>query len=96
MHGLPLTWTSKITDWDPPDGFADVQEAGPYTYWRHEHRFVPDGDETLTIDRVDYQVPGGPLGRLAHGLLVRRDLASIFAYRAEQLIERFGEPMLDG
>jgi ligand-binding SRPBCC domain-containing protein len=36
---------------------------------------------TLVRDTVDYSLPLGRLGMLAHGLFVRRDLDRIFAFR---------------
>jgi hypothetical protein len=39
---------------------------------------------------VDYELPLGPLGTLAHLLFVRRQLDAIFAYRRQRCAERFG------
>ena len=79
--GAPMRWVSRITVWDPPHRFADEQERGPYRYWHHLHEFraVPGGTELL--DRVTYALPLGPLGRLAHALVVRPQLRAIFRFR---------------
>ena len=54
----------------------DVQLSGPYRLWHHTHDFEPLADGgTLMRDTVRYALPLGPLGALAHRLLVRRDLA---------------------
>lgn len=82
-HGIPLRWTTEIIEWSPPHGFIDEQISGPYRLWRHEHRFVPDGDGTIMRDRVTYRLPFGMLGRGVHTMMVRRDVARIFDYRAE-------------
>jgi len=42
------------------------------------------------MDRVEYTLPLGPLGRLAHLLLVGRQLESIFDFRARTVAEMFG------
>lgn len=83
LHHVPLGWTSRIDEWDPGRSFVDRQLRGPYRLWRHRHTFeaVPAG--TLVRDTVDYSLPLGRLGRLAHGLFVRRDLERIFAFRHE-------------
>lgn len=96
--GLPLRWRSMIREYDPPYRFVDVQLWGPYTRWEHRHLFLEgtrDGEGegplgTWVEDRVVYQLPLGPLGRMAHRLLVRRQIEAIFAYRRERLLERFG------
>jgi ligand-binding SRPBCC domain-containing protein len=60
---------------------VDAQVRGPYRLWRHTHTFERRPDGTLVRDHVSYEIPLGPLGELAHRLLVRRDLAQIFDYR---------------
>ncbi len=76
--GVPLTWVSRIEEWDEPNGFADVQESGPFRAWRHRHLFE---DGRLT-DRVEYEVPLARLGGgLVDRLLIRPDLDAMFAHR---------------
>lgn len=89
LHGLPVTWESEIVEWNPPRGFVDVQLRGPYRRWHHRHTFEPAGDETWMSDTVDYALPLGPLGTLAHALLVRRDVETIFRYRRAVIDEIF-------
>lgn len=93
--GFPQKWVSEITAYDPPHRFVDEQLEGPYALWHHEHRFRaveegPRGPGTEVTDTVTYALPFGPLGRLAHALLVRRQLESIFRYRKARLPELLG------
>ena len=84
LHGIPVNWHTTIQAWDPPHRFVDVQVRGPYALWHHTHVLEPDGPaHTLVHDRVRYALGFGPLGELAHRLLVRRDLEAIFAFRQE-------------
>jgi ligand-binding SRPBCC domain-containing protein len=87
LHALPLRWRTRIAVWDPPRRFVDVQLSGPYLLWHHTHDFepAPGGDGTLMRDTVRYALPFGPLGSLAHRLLVRRDLAAIFDFRQDAI-----------
>jgi ligand-binding SRPBCC domain-containing protein len=89
LHGIPVTWKTKITAWDPPRRFVDEQIRGPYRLWVHEHVFEEDGEGTIVEDFVRYAIPFGPLGSLAARLLVARDLKAIFGYREAQLREVF-------
>jgi ligand-binding SRPBCC domain-containing protein len=81
LRGIPFSWRTRIAEWEPPLRFVDEQLRGPYALWEHTHTFTnaPDGG-TLVQDTVRYQLPLGPLGRLALPL-VRRDLSRIFGYR---------------
>jgi len=95
--GFPQTWVSEITAYDPPHRFVDEQRVGPYALWRHEHRFIAVGGGTEVRDRVEYALPFGALGRLAHTVLVRRQLDAIFAYREEALLRELAhEPPTGG
>lgn len=90
-RGVPLRWTTLITKYEPPHRFVDVQLRGPYGYWHHTHTFAETADGGTSIgDEILYQMPFGPLGRLAHWAVVRRDLERIFAYRRQVIAERFG------
>ena len=79
-----MRWQTRIAVWEPPHRFVDVQLRGPYKLWEHTHTFESDGDgATVIADRVEYALPLGPLGAIAHRIVVRRDLARIFDHRAE-------------
>ncbi len=88
---LRLRWVTRITRWVPHSEFEDVQEEGPYRTWIHTHRFDDEGDHVVMRDRVEYDLPFGPLGRLAHRLLVRRQLQMIFDFRRRAIEEVFAE-----
>lgn len=86
LHGFPLRWRSKITNWDPPARFVDEQVRGPYWLWIHEHRFEERNDGTLAHDHVRYAVL---FDSLIHRLFIRPDIEKIFAYRERKLREIF-------
>jgi ligand-binding SRPBCC domain-containing protein len=88
MHGFPFRWESRITEFRENAMFADEQLVGPYRYWYHRHLFrtVPDG--VAIEDEVEYQLPFGLLGRVAHAAFVRRQLEQIFDYRAHAIAAR--------
>lgn len=88
--GVPQRWVSEITVWEPPRRFVDEQRRGPYRRWHHLHEFRATAGGTEIRDRVTYELPLGPLGRLAHGLVVRRQLESIFAFRERAVRDLFG------
>ena len=84
LHRLPIAWLTRIEEWVPSERFVDMQLTGPYRLWHHTHTFRPHPDGgTLMTDTVRYALPFGPLGSLAHRVLVRRDLERIFDYRAQ-------------
>jgi len=81
VHGIPLRWTSRIEEWEPGRVFVDRQIRGPYALWHHRHTFVAAAAGTIVRDQVDYALPLGRLGDVAHPLFVRRDLERIFDHR---------------
>ena len=88
--GLPLRWRAYVREYDPPYRFVDVQVRGPWARWEHRHLFLEEGGGTWVEDRVTYRLPLGPLGRLAHGALVQRQLRALWAYRQARLGELLG------
>jgi len=90
MLGIPLTWVTLIADVEAPYKFVDTQLKGPYKRWWHEHSFesVPGG--VMMRDRVEYELPLGPLGDLAHGIFVKQKLQRIFDFRTRTLERLFG------
>ena len=82
---VPLHWKTIIREYEPPFLFVDEQAKGPYLLWRHRHTFEPAQSGTKVADHLDYALPFGPLGTLAHALVVRSQLLEIFDYRQEQL-----------
>lgn len=84
LFGVRFYWKTLIEQWSPEDSFVDSQLKGPYSLWRHTHEFEElDRDRTLMRDRVEYRIPFGILGRVAHRLFVKKALKKIFDYRAE-------------
>ena len=96
LHGVPLRWESRIAEHRDRAFFADEMLRGPYRRWYHRHLFseVPGGVEI--VDVVEYTLPFGLLGRVAHALIVRRQLDAIFAYRRAAVASRFGAPAAAG
>jgi ligand-binding SRPBCC domain-containing protein len=92
-HGLPIAWRTEIVSWNPPRSFVDMQVRGPHRLWHHRHSFSAVDGGTAMVDTVNYELPLGLLGRIAHGLGVRRDLERVFDYRMKVVGERFGAPI---
>lgn len=80
LFGVPLRWRASISHWQPPIEFVDEQLHGPYSLWRHTHRFHENGEQTIVKDIVLYQLPFSPFGEIFHPL-VRLQLERIFRYR---------------
>jgi uncharacterized protein (TIGR01777 family) len=78
---LPVTWTALHTDFVEGEWFADRQTSGPFAQWRHTHRFTDAPDGSVLEDRIEYELPLGPVGALAAGRMVREKLVRMFAYR---------------
>jgi len=83
------TWEAEITEFAWDDHFCDRQLRGPFAYWNHCHRVASEVRSgiagTTVIDHVEYEPPFGSIGALANRLLLRRQIASTFAYRQQQL-----------
>ena len=88
---VPLKWKTIITKVNFQKSFTDFQKKGPYKYWNHFHEFVPNEKGVLMRDKVDYELPFGFLGSIAHKLLVKKKLETIFSYRNQILEDTFNQ-----
>jgi ligand-binding SRPBCC domain-containing protein len=92
LFGLPLRWRSHITVWQPDLCFVDEQERGPYALWRHTHAFTARDGGTQIRDVVEYALPLGAVGLLAHRAFVARTLDRIFDHRRDS-VQRLLQPI---
>ncbi|MEA1786207.1 SRPBCC family protein [Arenibacter sp. GZD96] len=83
-------WVTEITHVKEGEYFVDEQRFGPYALWHHKHFIKPIAGGVEMEDRIDYKLPFGILGTLAHHLLVQKQLETIFRFREKKLNELFG------
>lgn len=88
---IPLKWRTRITQVQLNRSFTDFQERGPYKYWSHYHEFISNENGVLVKDTVDYELPFGILGTIAHHVFVKNKLANIFDFRYDVLEKRFNK-----
>ncbi|MHC4959385.1 MAG: TIGR01777 family oxidoreductase [Planctomycetota bacterium] len=75
-------WIAEHEAYQPGRGFRDVQVKGPFARWIHTHSFEPDGENaSILTDRVEYALPGGAIGHMLAGKLVREKLEKTFEHR---------------
>ncbi len=89
LRGIPITWKTEITQWNPPHDFVDTALKSPYKQWIHLHTFEEsENGETIMRDKVRYRLPLEPLGDIAH-FYVKKELKYIFDYRYKVIEEIF-------
>ena len=91
LLGVKINWMTEITTVKDNEYFIDEQRFGPYSLWHHRHHFYEIDGGIKMIDEVNYKLPFGFLGSIAHRLFVRKKLKSIFEYREKVLFEMFGQ-----
>lgn len=89
LAGLPVNWTTEITQVREPEFFVDEQRSGPYRFWHHQHLFEGIEGGVRMTDLVHYRLPFGLVGHLLMNGLVRTRLNEIFAYRSRKIHELF-------
>lgn len=89
--GIKTKWVTEITHSVENHYFVDEQRFGPYALWHHKH-FIKEIEGGIEMeDIIDYKLPFGVLGRIAHPLLVKPKLKEIFEYRSKKLETLFGK-----
>ncbi len=87
--GLPMRWVTEITHVKENEYFVDEQRFGPYSLWHHLHKFSISNGKLIMEDIVNYALPFGFLGRIAHRLFVRKRIEDIFEYRVKIIEQLF-------
>ncbi|MFT7071574.1 SRPBCC family protein [Patiriisocius sp. Uisw_017] len=89
--GIKTKWVTEITHVKEGEYFVDEQRYGPYSLWHHKH-FIHEIDGGVEMeDIIDYKIPAGFLGQMAHPFLVQPKLNEIFNHRKKKLEELFGK-----
>ena len=91
LPGFRTKWLTEITHVKHHEFFVDEQRSGPYKLWHHQHHIKSIKHGVLMTDIVHYQPPMGPIGNLANALIIRKQLNTIFEFRKQALIKKFGE-----
>jgi len=85
-----VSWLARIVEFEWNSHFVDEQVRGPFKVFRHRHGVRTEtreaGEGTAVSDEVEYEMPGGGLGRLAGGI-VRAQMEKGFAFRRQRLPE---------
>ncbi len=89
LWGIKMKWQTEITQVDFQKSFTDFQKKGPYKLWNHHHEFISNEEGVLMRDTINYELPMGFLGEIAHRLFVRKKLEHIFDYRFRVLSKLF-------
>lgn len=89
--GIKTKWVTEITHVVDGEYFVDEQRFGPYALWHHKHFIKKIKGGVEMEDIIDYKIPMGIFGQLAHPILVKPKLEEIFNYRKEKLETLFGK-----
>ena len=88
--GYTTKWVTEITHVDEGNYFVDEQRFGPYALWHHKHFIKEIGEGVIMEDIIDYKIPLGILGQIAHPIIVKKQLMEIFKFREQKLKDLFG------
>ena len=78
-------WVAVHTAYEPGRLFRDEQETGPFSTWKHTHRFEKDGAGSVMHDEIEYALPMGAIGSALGARYTRAALERMFFYRHQLL-----------
>lgn len=88
--GIYQNLTSKVTEFDRPNYFADEMISGAFKEFKHEHHFAELNGGTLMTDFFFYKSPLKFLGRLADKIFLKKYMTRLLDER-NQIIKEFAE-----
>ena len=90
IYRVAVRWITLVEAYEPPSRFAYVQLKGPYALWRHTVACEAIGPrDTRVRDMVEYAMPLGPAGAIAHAVFAGRAIRRVFDFRAAELSRMF-------
>lgn len=90
LWGIKMNWMTEITHVKEKEYFVDEQRFGPYALWHHQHHFKAVEGGVLMTDILNYAIPYGFIGRIAHHWFVKKKIREVFDYRVKAIEEIFG------
>ncbi len=93
LRVIIFRWVALHTVYEKNKLFVDEQISGPFAKWIHRHEFAAEGGGTRLTDRVEYELPGGPVVNRLFGWTVIPGLRQMFAHRhrvTAKFCERLG------
>jgi ligand-binding SRPBCC domain-containing protein len=91
IAGIKMNWVTEITHVKDKEYFVDEQRFGPYSFWHHRHSFQLSDNGVDMFDDLHYKIPFGAIGRVANGILIKKQVLQIFDYRYKKLEEIFNK-----
>jgi ligand-binding SRPBCC domain-containing protein len=88
--GVAQKLIQEVTKFDAEKLIAVEQKQGPFKLWVQSHHFETSPTGTRIVEKIEYAPPGGMLGFVVTANLIRKELDSVTAYRAQKLNEMFG------
>ncbi len=88
--GVWQNLTSIITDCEYPTFFVDEMVNGAFKRFRHEHKFIQQGEITVMTDTFDFDSPFGFFGVLANKFFLTKYLTG-FLIQRNRMIKDFAE-----
>jgi ligand-binding SRPBCC domain-containing protein len=85
--GIKQKLTVEITQLNNPYFFEDRMLKGAFKKMRHEHHFKVQDDLTIMIDRFEYEVPFGIIGKLFDKLILKNYMTRFLLIRNQVLKE---------
>lgn len=82
-----MRWVARHSGVVEGSEFTDTQESGPFAFWKHRHRMIPEGEGSVLRDEIEYRLPMGKPGQWVAGRKVKRDLERMFEWRHRVLRE---------
>jgi ligand-binding SRPBCC domain-containing protein len=88
--GIWFPWDVQIIKLIPHSLMIDMQSGrGPFIFWRHEHHFIQENTSCLMIDKIEYSLPLGIIGRIIDRIIMRFFQQWVFSYRHSKMKSLF-------
>lgn len=86
-----LDWIAEHSELINGQQFTDIQIAGPFERWKHQHHFTQiETDRSVVQETIEYTLPGGKWGAILAGAWMKREIEQLVAYRLDTIANDLG------
>jgi len=89
---ISIKWNLAHDNYIENKQFQDYQVSGPFSRWRHTHRFIGQPAGCLLEDEIEFGLPASFLTQPLFVNAVTHELQRLFRYRSEVLQNVFSKP----
>lgn len=79
-----INWDARFINVKDKEEYTDVQVAGPFKRWEHQHQIISQNNQTFMRDIITFEPPFSMIGSWLVRVFIKPRIQYLFNYRDKQ------------